>query len=271
MAACIACGATPTTKAHLIGKPLRDAIGSGAGSATAVLRQESSDEIKVTTQHYGRRIFDLQPKVLCGECNSEWMNEFEQTALPLLTSVAKGDAVSLDDGAREIIASWALAVAIVRGESDDQATSFDADMARAFRYGGIGAVPVVVWLAHTAIKLNDDIAVPGHSQVTSAAGPEDGSLTILWLGRFAVVVGEGPLSHQAADGIKYMRSAVAQLWPIDAPGSAPITFPTPGQIENRQLLRAFDHRDSYGLNRALRFGERHPYRRTTQYRRVEPK
>lgn len=268
MAACILCGVSPTTKAHLIGNPLRSAIPVGSRSAVAVSTPLGPDEFKLVTEHHGRRIFDLQPRVLCANCNNAWMNGMEQKALPLLTSVVTGNQVWLDDQNRMEIASWALAFAIVRGEVDDLAASYDIDIARTFRERGLEHVPVVVWLVHTVVNSTDEIPTPGHSVITSPGGPDDGSLTILWLGRFAVIVGEGRLSYQAADGLSLMKRAVVQLWPIDQTAGGTIEFPTIGQIENRQVIRAFDQADVIEVSKALNFGDRHPYRRATQYRRA---
>jgi len=56
-----------------------------------------------------------QVKVVCGECNSGWLNRVQQSARPFLEPLFEGATHHLDTGAQAKIATW-IAMATMTGE-----------------------------------------------------------------------------------------------------------------------------------------------------------
>jgi hypothetical protein len=56
-----------------------------------------------------------QVKVVCGECNSGWLNRIQESAKPLLLPLFEGAAHSIDARAQAKIATW-IAMATMTGE-----------------------------------------------------------------------------------------------------------------------------------------------------------
>ena len=60
--------------------------------------------------------------MVCGDCNSGWLNQIQQTARPLLLPLFEGRAHRIDGDAQSKIAAW-IAMATMTGEYLSQTRS----------------------------------------------------------------------------------------------------------------------------------------------------
>jgi len=111
--ACIFCGGTPVTKEHLwpqwvtgtlkrgprrLRRPVTIQMTTGSGPSH---EWSCGDDINVTA------------KRVCRQCNSGWMANLEESALPLLQKMMMGRIVSLDTHGQTVVARWLALRALV--------------------------------------------------------------------------------------------------------------------------------------------------------------
>lgn len=87
--------------------------------------REEHPKTKAVSKHEKRtkpgELYTKKMKVVCEQCNNEWMSQIDEAVKPLLTPIIKGEPVTLNASELEIIARWATLKAIVC-EQDTRST-----------------------------------------------------------------------------------------------------------------------------------------------------
>lgn len=176
---CILCDESPTTAAHLIPRPVRRLLPKLSVHTTyrldgAVLEERGS----------GKGLQDVQPKVLCRSCNGIWMSEMEIAATPTLEALYRDQEIELTEDTCFIVANWMTAFSIVRGEMDSSCKSFQNVAARRFRWEGIKALSVEVWLIRSVEGDGADLPPEdyAHTILNDADFGRSGFMVMLRLG-----------------------------------------------------------------------------------------
>lgn len=133
-----------------------------------------------------------------------------------------------------MIAEWAVAVTVLRGELDVDIKSFAVESAHAFRRRGLSALEVGVWLvAVDAELLMRKGAESAHTYWNDIDLTRTGQIAIYWLGPLAIVVTVGDHIEVCTPGLNLAGKAVVKAWP-DPVGMA---WPPASSILDSTLLR----------------------------------
>lgn len=228
---CILCGAAPTTAAHLFASPIRAEYPND--KELVYLSEKPVDPGRVVrqSQRVGSGQVHAQPSVLCATCNGSWMSVIEQFAAPIVVRLLRGEAVTLSPQEQEAVASWAVAVAILRAELVPDAPPFDRADAQAFRNGSLGAAKVSVWL------VNVEITIPGlvgGLATSSIPGQSDGAsanICILWLRNICIVILQGASVDRSGRPLSVLRPAAQEI-----PQAAAFIWPPDRSVTDATLL-----------------------------------
>lgn len=103
---CLFCGGHAATKEHVFAEWLRDDL------PVKVSRINVSDDEYRPIWSLGS--FDLEYKIVCGQCNHGWMSKLESAAAPLLSdAIVYGAPVTLSAAQQHSVAMWAVKTAMV--------------------------------------------------------------------------------------------------------------------------------------------------------------
>jgi hypothetical protein len=193
------------------------------------------------TWERGSDIFSVQPNVLCGQCNNDWMSALEVRAGPVVASmITREYAIELNESTKQDIAEWALAAAIVRGEvAAGELLPIDRDLARSFRQDGIGELPVFV--AAVNVEQQRELASTGpvaSSYIHDLTGGVRGHLVVFWLRELVIVVATEDFAFRAHSRLGVVKTAVAPL----SPPMYTQTWPLRSSVTDLTLMRALDLR-----------------------------
>lgn len=242
---CILCGSAPVTRAHIISRSIRDVLPPSTTSRDMITRIDFTTpyprRAAQRTWERGSDILSVQPKVLCGPCNNDWMSVLEDRAAPVVASmITRERAVELDEGTKQNVAEWAVAAAIVRGEViPGELLPIDRDLAQSFRQDGIGDLPVFV----AAVNIEEQRELGSTGPVASSyihdfTGGIRGHLIVFWLRELVIVVATRDFAWRAHTGLRVVGSAVATL----SPTRSIQTWPLRSSLTDRTLMRALDMR-----------------------------
>jgi hypothetical protein len=114
---CIYCGRSPTTKEHFwtkaLAKFLPKLVGPGSRTNSIATRDEKTGGIKVLVTEQVRRDTDNSSdphhevaRVVCSNCNNEWMERIQTRARDSLLALIGGDWSKLDPAAAKKIAAF---------------------------------------------------------------------------------------------------------------------------------------------------------------------
>lgn len=243
MSACIVCGATPVTRAHLYGRALRRLFPLDHRSLHFI----GGEVVNPSRRLDGRGVRFQQRASLCSRCNGGWMGALEQRALPLLAALV-GDggrntsteieSISVSDA--EAIAQWAAVVTILRGELVPEVRSVNAATIAALRASGLAGIDARVWMLNLEVSLNSqESEAPASSYWTSTDENEQGCVALFFLRSVCVAVAFGHFVPQSAVGMRILGKAAVKLWP--APDM--ISWPLTSSVERVVLLRALGAAD----------------------------
>lgn len=250
---CILCDSRPTTRAHILGRVLRDEFPTDNQSTTAFQTEHSRDHSVIQTTRHGRGLTDFQPKVLCARCNGSWMGPMEEKALPILAAMSRGEEAVLTKEAQADIAAWAVAATILRGEVDPDLKPFGNAAARAFRSGGLGAAEVEVWLAQVERSIERLSVWPvGHTYLYDERLDVEGVTAIFWLRSVCLVVASSAHARYVSQRMPVIGKAAVRLWPaaanpahwpLEASALPSVILRSVGASEEQADWRTMDHRD----------------------------
>lgn len=104
--ACIFCGSSDLSREHVWADWLKeyikkDALNHSRMDATLHPTISEYERQKVSGDLRSHRL-----KVVCRSCNSGWMSRLQKQAKPYLLPLLKGETVSIDAAAQEIISAW---------------------------------------------------------------------------------------------------------------------------------------------------------------------
>jgi len=105
---CIFCGASPTNHEHVFSSWSHKLIRKKGKTWTTLTAVETGKGLG-EHQRIKRNgdVHDLQVKCVCEtRCNNGWMREIENKAIPVLTSLIKGEETRLSPEQQKIIATW---------------------------------------------------------------------------------------------------------------------------------------------------------------------
>lgn len=235
------CGGTGMTKAHYVPRAIRTVLPAQQSSYT-VMGASSNVEpmlmLDLTERAHGRGVFDTQPRVLCGECNSAWMTLSEDVAGPLLAKMISSsgpDAVGDDEALA--VAMWAVAALMIRSTVDPAIRRLASEKMGAFRAGGIGAIDAsvaVFSMANTRAFFSGDAV--GSTYIADAEEPEDSALALLFFQKIVVAAGVGKFSNLVQRAARVLVRSTALAWPSN--GAEHQGWPTRAQVVDSDLLRA---------------------------------
>jgi hypothetical protein len=100
---CVFCGGGPCTNEHVLPRWLRVAFPEEAQRDTLHVRTTEEAE----TSRRGN-LLDAQAKIVCGPCNSGWMNGLEEGVRTYLPRMIKGKPVQLTRKKQTQLATWSL-------------------------------------------------------------------------------------------------------------------------------------------------------------------
>jgi hypothetical protein len=105
---CVFCGCGPTTKQHIFRK----------AKLRALLPEQSYaphlSNIAGIIERRGKSMFGAEVEVVCGPCNSQWINELEDAVQGALAAMILGEAVFLTEADCALLATWACMTTMVR-------------------------------------------------------------------------------------------------------------------------------------------------------------
>lgn len=104
---CVFCGATPLTNEHVLPQWLRAAFPDVDNRALHI--RES-----LTNQHAREgSLLDATAKIVCGSCNSGWMNELEAGVRDFIPRMIRGKRTMLGARRQAALATWAVKTAMM--------------------------------------------------------------------------------------------------------------------------------------------------------------
>lgn len=236
---CLMCGETGMTKSHYVPRAIRTALPAQKSSYT-VMGASSNIEpmplLDLQERAYGRGVFDTQPRVLCGGCNSAWMTPSEDIAGPLLAEMISGTGTrTVSDDEAQAVAMWAVAALMIRSTVDPAIQRLAPEMMRGFRSEGLDSVEAsvaVFSMANTRAFFSGDAV--GSSYASDVDEPESSALCLLFFQGIVVAVGVGKFSDLVPLAARTFAKSTVLSWP---PGSIENQgWPTRGQVLDRDLL-----------------------------------
>lgn len=238
---CIMCEGTGMTKSHYVPRAMRTALPAQQSSYT-VMGASSNIEpmplLDLKERAYGRGVFDTQPRVLCGDCNSAWMTPFEDVAGPLIAEmISSSEPRSVDDEEALAVAMWAVAALMIRSTVDPAISRLSPEQMRSFRTNGLEAIEAsvaVFSIANTRTFFSGDAV--GSSYISDAQEPGASALCLLFFQRVAVAVGVGKFSDHVQRAAHLFASSTALVWPSSSAERQ--GWPTHGQVVDPDLLPA---------------------------------
>jgi len=228
---CILCGARPTTAAHLFTKAIREEF--PADDESVFLMHEPLDpatSIK-TTVFTGSGQTHGQPRVLCGTCNGAWMGQIEEAAGATIAALIRNETVFLPAALQGSLATWALAITILRAESVPGDYRLDHATAVAFRQRGIEAITARVWF----INIENSVDIRGRAAglASTYIPAPDGEIAVFWLRNLCILVSAREVSEKVDRAIAGIRKATISIWPP----TENAVWPLSNSVTERDLLR----------------------------------
>jgi hypothetical protein len=245
---CILCGDAPLTKAHIIPRALHRLIRTEMGpadTAFVVGARSSGATSSYEFRDSGRDALTYQPRVLCAYCNNVWMEQLEGRAVPIARQLIVGDRISVSKESMTDLASWAVAMAVILGETHHDDCHFTPSDVKAFRETSRPGEEMLVALAWTYPQLVTWSVGAIHNPVwplsnfQHSANPVDqpGEIVAIWLGRLCVLVanrtGVSVLAHRLGSLAKH----VPVIWP---PADEPLNWPPLAELPMQSLGTALN-------------------------------
>lgn len=263
---CVMCGRTPRTRAHIIAKNIRDVLPRDGHRTTNVVAEvpvsaRLPKRSNVSAWNNGAHMLDAQPRVLCADCNNDWMNRLEEAATPIIADLITGATREIAEDQARSVAEWALAAAIVRAEMTDMIRPVDADLRKAFRVSGLEALPVSVDLYALVHEPGSRVTQRISSSVVHDAvdGNVPGHMIAFWLESLGIVVALEEFVARANRAARVLNRSVLRVWPTPSPS----TWPPAGAVDPAVVMDAygfapqlapalvFDHRRYKELGRSF--------------------
>ncbi|MCM2455286.1 hypothetical protein HGO37_07815 [Rhizobium sp. CG4] len=125
---CIFCGGGPLTQEHIWPKWLKAFVGDVAPETKHIVRNFDPSklewtEIKGKVERPGN-VFSHRARVVCRECNNEWMSELQTRAKPIILDLKAGADFQLDDyEKREALSTWLAMFAFIKEQISAHKTS----------------------------------------------------------------------------------------------------------------------------------------------------
>ncbi|MEV8339277.1 hypothetical protein [Leucobacter sp. NPDC077196] len=184
----------------------------------------------------GRGVFDTQPRVLCGNCNSAWMTPFEDIAGPLLAGmISSSGPRSVDNEEAQAVAMWAVAALMIRSTVDPAIPRLSPERMRVFRAEGweaIEASVAVFSIANTRAFFSGDAV--GSTYISDAYEPEASALCLLFFQQIVVIVGVGKFSCLVQRAASVFAGSAALVWLSSSAEQQ--GWPTRSQVVDSDLL-----------------------------------
>jgi hypothetical protein len=234
---CILCGARPTTASHLFTKTIREEFPNDDGSVFLMHEPLDPATSVKTTSFTGSGQTHSQPKVLCLTCNGAWMSQIEEAAGTSIAALIRSESVLMPTSLQRSLATWALAVAILRAEIVPGSFRFDHATAVAFRERGIEAVTARVWF----INIENSVVIRGRAAgLASTYMPAtDGEVAVFWLRNLCILVAAREVSAKVDRAILGIRKATISIWPP----TENAVWPLPNSVTESDLLRVLGAED----------------------------
>jgi hypothetical protein len=111
------CGENEVTDEHVwpewVGRFLRELMpDADFGKSRFEVNPETLEHQPVGRKWGGPQL-DIKVKRVCEPCNTGWMSDLENAAIPYLKPMIRGEQVALDRQAREAVATWAFLRAVM--------------------------------------------------------------------------------------------------------------------------------------------------------------
>lgn len=241
MGTCIMCGSKGMTRAHYVPGLVRSALPTQQRSFSlmaAASNVEPMPTIDLEERAHGRGVFDTQPRVLCGTCNSAWMTPHEDLAGPLLADMIRSSGPRVVEHHEALaVGIWAVAALMIRSTVDPAIQRLSPDTMRAFRLRGIGAIDAsvaVFSIANTGAFFDGDAV--GSTYVSDAEAPREHALALFFFQKIVVVAGVGTFSASVQRATRAFGSGTVLTGPPYSAGQQ--GWPTRGDVVDRDLLPA---------------------------------
>lgn len=229
------------TKAHYVPSAIRTVLPPQQSSYT-VMGASSNIEpmplLDLEERASGRGVFDTQPRVLCGDCNSAWMTPYEDVAGPLLAGmISSSEPCSVNDEEAQAVAMWAVAALMIRSTVDSAIRRLSPERMRSFRAEGLDAIEAsvaVFSIANTRAFFSGEAV--GSSYASDSEEPESSALCLLYFQRIVVAVGVGKFSEYVQRAARVFANSVVLVWPTSSAEQQ--GWPTRSQVVDRALLPA---------------------------------
>lgn len=125
---CLFCGSRADSAEHVVAQQLARALGVPKRQVTEHLSlsyaqpdpSASGSLLKAQVVRRTGLPSSRREKVVCRSCNNGWMERLETRAVPLLSSLARGETVELGEEDQKLLALWADKTAIVWEAADEK-------------------------------------------------------------------------------------------------------------------------------------------------------
>lgn len=238
---CVFCGGGPISREHFWPAWAADVLPSGGiptyddwYAQIDPSRPAAPADVRTFKRPGGTNTRKL--KTVCRGCNSGWMSVQEVTSRPILTALARGEAITLDSGMQDVLTRW-IVTKLMAAESDKRG-EFVTTSAERRLFKEAGAVPqgTYIWLFRCEapgwqvtyqrfaayLSRHREGSVPAHRKNLQQATFGFGNLLVTSV-------------FSRAPGLRlqmnFPEGAAAALWP---PPLEPIVWPHPRLITSEE-------------------------------------
>ena len=203
---CIFCGKTPLTREHFWSSWMKEVFPQSKHNHHArfessrddvILQRPSDGNHKKVTGPPG----SWQLKVVCSECNNNWMSQIETEAKPIITELAFGNPISLSRSEQEILSKWVFLKLII-GEYDSNETRIiKADQRQYFYKYQLIPFPWKIWIAKNPYPIwgnlfNQTLATLTYTDISSLSlGTYKYKAAIFIVGELTIHIGKFSLQE----------------------------------------------------------------------------
>jgi hypothetical protein len=177
-------------------------------------------------------------RVVCRACNTGWMSQLQEQAIPLLTPLLMGGALELTPVAQATVAAWAVMTEMVGQFTEPRMVSISSAERAAF---AATRVPDAisqwrVWIGRVTGELGaswERYTFAMHPPNAPASPPVNTQITTLTVGQALVHTFSTTATNDVTDedfGMPAILAGLTKVWPVrDAIVTVPLQRLTPSQ------------------------------------------
>lgn len=150
---CIFCGRTPLTKEHVWPNWLKNVLEEDDSNTRGnyLINTDFLDNnvIEITPNYIKRngKTLNHTLKIVCEDCNNNWMSQIESKAKPILESLILNKPIVLNRSQQKFIIQWAILRTIISEYTDQPTKAITAKERKTFYQTNEGPANWYVWIA----------------------------------------------------------------------------------------------------------------------------